>query len=132
VLPLGTEVAGRRVRLVKMIGDAAMFAWPEPAPAVDAVTELVEAAKRDEMPSLRVGVASGQALGRGGDWYGRPVNLASRITGFARPDTVVGSDELKQALEGDDRFKFSFAGKHRFKGIRGELPVHRIRRGEQG
>ena len=102
-----------------MIGDAAMFASSEPAPVVEAVSELVETASGDEMPSLRAGVACGQALGRGGDWYGRPVNLASRITGFARPDTVVGSDELKQALEGDERFEFSFAGKHQLQGHQG-------------
>jgi class 3 adenylate cyclase len=29
-----------------------------------------------------------------------------------------------------DRFRFSFAGKHRFKGISGETPVHRVRRVE--
>jgi hypothetical protein len=31
-------------------------------------------------------------------------------------------------MQRDDRFDFSFAGRHRFKGIRGEVPVHRIRR----
>jgi len=125
---MATEVADPPVRLVKMIGDAAMFASPEPAPAVAAVTGLVDAVVGKEIPSLRAGVAYGQALGRGGDWYGPPVNLASRITGFARPDSVVGSDELKRALEDDDRFEFSFAGNHHFKGIKGEIPVHRIRR----
>jgi adenylate cyclase len=127
---LATEVANPPVRLVKMIGDAAMFASREPGPLLEAVTGLVDAASSDEMPSLRAGVAAGLALGRGGDWYGRPVNLAARITGFARPDSVVGSGEVKAALQDDGRFDFSFAGKRRFKGIRGEVPVHRIRRRE--
>ncbi|MGH2956667.1 MAG: adenylate cyclase regulatory domain-containing protein [Solirubrobacterales bacterium] len=127
---LAAEVASPPVRLVKMIGDAAMFASREPLHLLEAVTALVEAAASDEMPSLRAGVAAGLALGRGGDWYGRPVNLAARITGFARPDSVVGSDEVKKALKGDSRFDFSFAGRRRFKGIRGEVPVHRIRRRE--
>lgn len=125
---LAAEVASPPVRLVKMIGDAAMFASREPVPLMEAVTGLVDAADRDEMPSLRAGAAAGLALGRGGDWYGRPVNLAARITGFARPDSVVVSDELKRALKGDDRFDFSFAGKHHFKGIRGDVAVHRLRR----
>jgi adenylate cyclase len=73
-------------------------------------------------------VALGQALARGGDWYGRPVNLAARITGFARPDSVVVDDRLKSALADDPRFEFSFAGKRHFKGIKGEIPVHRGRR----
>jgi adenylate cyclase len=125
---LAAEVASPPVRLVKMIGDAAMFASREALPLLEAVSALVDAAASGEMPSLRAGAASGLALGRGGDWYGRPVNLAARITSFARPDSIVASDELKRLLTGDDRFSFSFAGKHRFKGIRGEVPVHRVRR----
>jgi adenylate cyclase len=125
---LASDAARPPVRLVKMIGDAAMFASPDPAPLLDAVTGLVEADGDEELPSLRAGAALGEALGRGGDWYGRPVNLAARITGFARPDSVVVDDQLKSALEGDPRFEFSFAGKHHFKGIKGEIPVHRGRR----
>jgi adenylate cyclase len=126
---LASDAARPPVRLVKMIGDAAMFASPDPALLLDAVTGLVEADGGDVgMPSLRAGVALGEALARGGDWYGRPVNLAARITSFARPDSVVVDDELKSALADDPRFEFSFARKHHFKGIKGEIPVHRVRR----
>ena len=70
-----------------MIGDAAMLVGPEPGPVVEAALGLVEAAEAEgeDFPLLRAGVASGQALPRGGDWYGRPVNLASRITGDRPP-----------------------------------------------
>jgi adenylate cyclase len=129
---LATEAASPPVRLVKMIGDAAMFAAPEPEPLIDSVLGLVDAAEEDEIPSLRGGAALGQALARGGDWYGPPVNLAARITGFARPDSVVVSDDLKAALGSEADYDFSFAGKRRFKGIRGEVPVHRVRRRDKG
>jgi adenylate cyclase len=129
---LASEAARPPVRLVKMIGDAAMFASRESEPLLDAVLALVDAAASDEIPSLRAGIASGQALGRGGDWYGRPVNLAARITNFARPDSVVVAQAVKESVHGENGqgFSFSFAGKHRFKGIRGEVPVHRLRRAE--
>jgi adenylate cyclase len=129
---LASDAARPPVRLVKMIGDAAMFASDEPEALLEAVTGLVERDGREEIPSLRAGAALGEALGRGGDWYGRPVNLAARITGFARPNSVVVDDQLKAALAGDPRFEFSFAGKRHFKGIRGEIPVHRARRREPG
>ncbi len=125
-----SDAATPPVRLVKMIGDAAMFASPDPGPLLEAVAELVEMEGDEELPSLRAGAAFGEALGRGGDWYGRPVNLAARITGFARPDSVVVDERLKTALEGDPVFEFSFAGRHHFKGIRGEIPVHRVRRSD--
>jgi adenylate cyclase len=117
------------VRLVKMIGDAAMFASRESEPLLDAVLGLVESAGSEEIPPLRAGIARGQALGRGGDYYGRPVNLAARITNFARPDSVVVDQAVKDSIADTDGslFDFSFAGKRHFKGIQGEVPVHRLR-----
>ena len=118
---LASDAARPPVRLVKMIGDAAMFASPRVrAAARGGRSGWSSAAGTEEIPPLRAGVARGQALGRGGDWYGRPVNLAARITSFARPDSVVVAQEVKDALEAEDGedFSFSFAGKHRFKGIR--------------
>src|SRR3954451_2376619 len=129
---LASEAARPPVRLVKMIGDAAMFASREPVPLIEAVLGLVEVAGDGEIPPLKAGAASGPALGRGGDWYGRPVNLAARITSFARPDSVVVDEAVKKALESENggRFSFSFAGKRRFKGISEETAVHRIRPAE--
>jgi adenylate cyclase len=62
------------------------------------------------------------------------VNLAARITSFARPDTVVVDQSVKDAIAQTNGrvFDFSFAGKRRFKGIEGDIPVHRVRRAESG
>jgi len=127
---LASDAAQPPVRLVKMIGDAAMFASRESQPLLDAVVGLVESAGGEELPPLRAGAARGQALGRGGDWYGRPVNLAARITGFARPDSVLVDQSVKDSItQSNGRpFDFSFAGKRGFKGIEGQVPVHRVRR----
>src|SRR5262245_8263570 len=127
---LATDAARPPVRLVKMIGDAAMFASTESGPLLEAVVGVVESGGTEEIPPLRAGVARGRALARGGDWYGRPVHLASRLTNFARPDTIVVDQAVKDSIaESNGRpFDFSFAGKRRFKGIEGEVPVHRVRR----
>jgi adenylate cyclase len=115
------------VRLVKTIGDAAMLAAPEPQPVLDTVLALVDES-RDEtgsLPLLRGAVASGSALQRAGDWYGRPVNLASRLQTWARRGTVVASKELHDALPDD--YDWSFAGYRRFKGVGSVVPVWRVR-----
>lgn len=127
---LASDAARPPVRLVKMIGDAAMFASAQSGPLVESVLGLVESAGNEEIPSLRAGVARGPALGRGGDWYGRPVNLAARITNFARPDSVVVAQAVKDSIaeSNGSSLDFSFAGKRRFKGIDGEVAVHRVRR----
>ena len=83
------------VRLVKIIGDAAMLVAPQPGPVVDTVVRLVERSN-EQAPLLRGGVACGEGLTRAGDWYGRPVNLAARLTGFARRGSVVTSKEVRR------------------------------------
>ena len=115
------------VRLVKTIGDAAMLVAPEPGPVVDTVLSLVERSN-DEGPLLRGGVASGEGLSRAGDWYGRPVNLASRLTAFARRGSVVTSKDVREAA--GDGYDWSAAGSQRFKGVRGTVDVFRVRTAE--
>ena len=125
---LAAEAAEPPVRLVKLIGDAAMFVGPEPTPVVEAALGLVEAAESEgeDFPLLRAGVASGEALPRAGDWYGRPVNLASRITAIARPASVLADAAVHDALEGD--YDWSYAGSRRLKGIDGSVRLFRCRR----
>jgi adenylate cyclase len=126
---LATSIAEAPVRLVKTIGDAAMLVSTEPEPLGEAALALIDAAdsEGEEFPPLRVGLAFGPAVGRGGDFYGAPVNLASRITGVARPSSVLASEEARDAL--GERFRYSFAGERKLKGI-GEVKLYRVRRGE--
>jgi adenylate cyclase len=122
---LATEVAKPPVRLVKTIGDAAMFVSREVEPLVEVAVSLVEAVEEAEMPALRAGVAWGPAIQRAGDFYGHSVNLASRVTGIARPGSVLCTEEVRDAAADD--FEWSFAGRHRLKGVEGPVPLHRAR-----
>jgi len=119
------EAVESPVRLVKTIGDAAMLVSPEPGPVVDTVLNLVDRSK-DDGPLLRGGVASGEGIARAGDWYGHPVNLAARLTSFARRGTVVTASEVRDAA--GDGYDWSAAGSRRFKGVRGSVDVYRVRR----
>jgi adenylate cyclase len=94
---------------------------------LEAALRLVAAADEEgeSFPQLRAGAALGTALGRGGDLYGSPVNLASRITGIARPGSVLASNDLMEAAE--DSFDFSYAGKRPVKGIDHPVKLFRVR-----
>jgi len=118
----------RPVRLVKTIGDAAMLASPEPEPLLDVALALLEAAdaEGEDFPHLRVGSAIGPALNRAGDWFGRPVNLASRITAIARPGSLLAERELREAAP--DSYRWSYAGERRLRGVREPVPLFRARR----
>lgn len=122
-----TDMLRPPVRVVKMIGDAAMLVSPDEGPLLDLALDLVDAAETDdEFPQMRAGLASGQAIGRWGDWYGRPVNLASRVCSRARPGSVLVTEAIADACE-DDGYRFSAAGEKRLKGI-GAVPLWRARR----
>lgn len=113
------------VRLIKTIGDAAMFVSPDAEAMVDTALSLVEAAADAELPSLRAGIAFGPATDRAGDYYGNTVNVASRVTGAARPGSVLCTGEVRELCP--DAFVWSAAGRHRLKGVSRPLALHRAR-----
>jgi adenylate cyclase len=125
---LANEVADPPVRLVKMIGDAAMLISSESDALLEAALELVERSEEEgeSFPPLRAGLARGPALARAGDWYGRPINLASRITAIAYPASVLVSGDVREAAR--DGFRWSAAGERRLKGIEGKVRLFRARR----
>ena len=125
---MATAVAESPVRLVKTIGDAAMLVSTDAEAMTDAALRLVEASEEEgeEFPSLRAGLARGPALVQTGDYYGRSVNLASRITGIAKPGSVLVDREAKQAAP--DAFDYSFAGERRLKGFESRFKLYRVRR----
>jgi adenylate cyclase len=125
------DVAVPPVRFIKTIGDAVMFVCTDPASLLDAVLKLVETTDSDhDFPRLRAGIASGPAVSRAGDWFGNPVNLASRVTGAARPGAVLVAESVREALGDAGGFSWSFAGPRHLKGIKGEVKLFRARRGE--
>jgi adenylate cyclase len=124
---IANDIAEPPVRLVKTIGDAAMLVSEDTEPLVEATIALIRAADEEgeDFPQLRAGIARGEAIGRAGDWYGRPVNVASRVTGVARPGSVLTTQGVKE--EAEDSFRWSFDGKRKLKGVKEQLPLYRPR-----
>jgi class 3 adenylate cyclase len=58
------------------------------------------------------------------------VNLASRLTAFARRGSVVTSKEVRESA--GDGYNWSGAGSKKFKGVRGTVEVFRVRPAESG
>jgi adenylate cyclase len=125
---LTSEVIDAPVRLIKTIGDAAMLTSLQAEPLLDAALDLLDAAdaEGEDFPQLRAGIAIGAALSRAGDWFGRPVNLASRITQIARPGSLLAEREVRESAP--DSYRWSYAGERRLRGIREPVPLFRARR----
>jgi adenylate cyclase len=125
---MATAVAEPPVRLVKTIGDAAMLISDDAEAMISAALLLIDASEDEgeEFPGLRAGIARGPVVVRTGDYYGRTVNLASRITAVARPGSVLVDREARDAASG--AFHYSFAGERRLKGFDSGVKLYRARR----
>jgi adenylate cyclase len=92
---LAADVALAPVRLIKLIGDAAMLVSHDTAALLQAATTLIAAVEREQdLPPVRAGVARGLALRHEGDWYGATVNLASRISSVAPAQAILATREV--------------------------------------
>jgi adenylate cyclase len=99
---LAAAAARQPVRLVKIVGDGAMFVGQDVGEVVATVADLRErvAACDGDLPELRIGVAYGPATPQSGDWFGATVNLANRITQVARPGQLLAEEQVAERVGG--------------------------------
>jgi adenylate cyclase len=99
-------IAAAGGRVVKTVGDEVMFTADDAQVGAEIAIALAERVGAEaDLPDLRVGVACGNVVSRLGDVYGEPVNIASRLTSFARPGSVLVDRELATVLEADERWQ---------------------------
>src|SRR5215212_2954256 len=92
-----------------------MLRCTDPAAAVNLGLRMVEVMEEAGLPPVRVGIHTGPALGSGGDWYGRTVNVAARLCAVAPPGRVLISEATS-------------AGAGRMRGVDlGERELHWLR-----
>jgi adenylate cyclase len=112
---------------VKWLGDGVMFYFPEPEAAVLAGLDLVEQTPATVDVRARVGVNAGRVIFRDGDYFGKTVNVASRIADYARPGEVLVSDEVRAPWSGEG-VRFEPIGPVALKGLRDELTLYAVSR----
>ena len=110
-------VADHGGRVVKLIGDEVMFVAVDPKVAVEIAMALISEF-RGERVTPRGGLAYGELLTRGGDYYGPIVNLASRIGDLAVPCELLATPDIADRVP---ELTFEPAGRRQLKGF--EDPV---------
>jgi adenylate cyclase len=125
---LARDVVVTPVRFVKTIGDAVMFVSSDPEQLLNVVLDLISTAAEHELPRLRVGIASGWAVSHAGDWYGRPVNMASRITHAARPGDVVVAESVREEIGAAEDLEWSPLGRRALRGVSFPVNLFSVRR----
>jgi len=123
-------VTSQRGRVVKLIGDEVMFVALEPRDACEIALALVDRfAESEAKVTPRGGLAFGEILSRGGDFYGPVVNLASRIADLAVPNEILVTPELRERAEKAlAPLTFDAAGRRLLKGFDEPLELFGVRR----
>ena len=114
-------------RPVKHLGDGVMVVFPEPGPAVLAALEMVDDVAAAGLPPAHVGIAAGPVIFQEGDYYGQTVNLAARISDFARPGEVLVSGSVVDAADLPEE-SFVEVGPVELKGVSGPVRLLAARR----
>jgi adenylate cyclase len=134
------ELAGRLSRLVqrtsarhggkpvKWLGDGVMFHFREAGPGVVAALEMVEGAREANLPPAHVGLHAGPVLFQEGDYFGRTVNIASRIADYARQGEVLVSDDVVAEAAETVGVQFEPIGAVELKGMTEAVSLHVARR----
>jgi adenylate cyclase len=112
---------------VKWLGDGVMFYFPNPGDGVLAALDMVEGVAAHDLPPARVGIHAGPVVFQEGDYFGRTVNIASRIAEYARPGEVLVSQEVVDATDLDG-LSVTAIGPIELKGVSQPLNLHSVRR----
>jgi adenylate cyclase len=119
-------VAAHGGRVVKTLGDEVLFTAGDAGAAAALGLDLAASAGGTVGREVRVGLAYGPVLARLGDVFGPTVNIASRLTGLARPGTVLADREAAAALRGDPRYDVAPLRRHSVRGY-AHLAPFRVR-----
>lgn len=84
-----SAAAATGVKLIKLIGDEAMFTAATIDQAVEAARVLAGAAPGPATGGVRIGIARGRVIARAGDLFGTVVNQAARLAVVAEPGTAL-------------------------------------------
>jgi adenylate cyclase len=102
---------------IKTIGDAMMIRCDDPRLAICLGLRVVDRMEARGLPPVRVGVHTGSAVCRDGDWYGHGVNVAARLCSAAGGGEVLVSEATGEAAGSLHRIKLGEPQLHWLKNI---------------
>ena len=103
-------------RVVKTIGDEVMVVAQDAGALVDWAVGFSRL-YANERPAPRIGVNAGPVLYRDGDYFGREVNLASRVVARARGGEVLVTGQVLDDIRGASHLHIDSIGQVKLKGF---------------
>jgi class 3 adenylate cyclase len=133
-----TYVEKYRGLIVKSFGDGHMVVFSTPMLAISASLDIQRALGANWNRSrelrrtpirVRIGLHTGTAIERDGDYFGQNVALAARVAGQAQGGEILVTAEIAEALE--DEFEFTPAEAVELKGFEGAQELFHVEVGHR-
>ena len=134
------DLAGRLARLVqrvsadhggrtiKWLGDGLMVYHPDVAGAVEAALDMQDTVDREHLPLAHIGIHAGPVMFQEGDYFGRTVNAAARISAHAGAGQILVSEAVATAVTGSVGAAFDAIGPVELKGLLEPLSLFAVQR----
>lgn len=125
------HVDEHRGHVVKSQGDGFMLAFSRPRRAVKCAIDIQRALARrsanGELPiRVRIGIHTGEAIRKKGDFYGRNVVLAARLADQAEGGEILVSAAVEDVVGAGGDISFRDAGEAELKGLREPQALFRV------
>jgi adenylate cyclase len=103
---------------IKTIGDAMMVRCEDPRQGLELGLHISEqTGDEPHLPPLRIGIHTGSAVCREGDWYGNAVNVAARLCSAAGGGEVLVSEATRNAAGSPPHVDFGVRRLHWLKNM---------------
>jgi adenylate cyclase len=118
-------LAEYQAREVKAIGDALMLRAADAAAAIRLGLCIVhDVGAQHGFPLVRVGMHTGPAVERVGDWFGATVNLAARVSAAAAGGEVLLTATTRAATDDVEGVELRERGRWSFRNVGGLVEVY--------
>ena len=129
---LGDAIRSHEGYIVKEMGDGFMAAFASSRNAVICAMEIQKSlkilrAKQPELPiNVRIGLNTGEAILENGDYFGRAVSEAARISSKAEAEQILISSVTKRMADSAGDLKFGEEMEFELKGLPGDHTVFEV------
>ena len=126
-------IAEHRGRIVKLMGDGALYEFASVVDAVACAVAIQHGMARQEQDvpeaeriRFRIGINLGDVIVEGEDIYGDGVNVAARLEGLAEPGGVCVSGKVREEMRKRLDLAFAPMGQQRVKNIAEPVEAWRV------
>jgi class 3 adenylate cyclase len=100
------EVLHPSARLVERVGDEVLIAADEAASLVQTAINLRDTIELEPLfPTMHAGIHAGSVLEMDGGYFGKALNLGSRVAAHARGNQILCTEQVEYRALGPTRFK---------------------------